>query len=136
MLSWPICEQTSAGSKGTGGGQHVCHPSLTLSLSGIVDIACGGATTGPSHAHTHAGTHTHTNTHLALNLQQLISVSDKVEQRVHSALHNKSISGVIEFHQSPLFSRPPRGVSLSALRRPLPRDSTTVIIQLPSFLPS
>ncbi|CAM4625275.1 unnamed protein product [Leuciscus chuanchicus] len=34
--------------------------------------------------------------------QRLISVSDKVEQQVHSALHNKSISRLIEFHQSPL----------------------------------
>lgn len=52
--------------------------------------------------------------------QRLISVSDKVEQQVHSALHNKSISRVIEFHQSPLPLLRPAGVSPSSTAKASP----------------
>lgn len=88
-----------------GGRLHVCHTLLTLSLSEARES---------EHVHIWTHTHMHTNTHTSLtpNPQRLISVSDKLGQQVHSALHNKSISRVIEFHQSPYHSSAPRGQSL------------------------
>lgn len=84
----------------------------------------------------HMDTHTNTHTSHTPNPQRLISVSDKLEHQVHSALHNKSISRVIEFHQSLLPPLRPAGSVPRAPQRSLPRDCTTVIIQLHSFLPS
>ncbi len=81
-------------------------------------------------------TRVHTLSSLTSNPQRLISVSDKVEQQVHSALHNKSISRVIEFHQSPLPLLRLAGSVPWVPQRLLPWDCTTVIIQLHSFLPS
>lgn len=123
-LSWPICDRTRGQGDESGEGRWGTAACLSFSPN-LVFVRSG-----------RIRTRAHMLSSLTPDPQRLISVSDKVEQQVHSALHNKSISRVIEFHQSPLPLLRPAGSVPRAQQRPLPWDYTTVIIQLHSFLPS